>query len=53
MRNDDENMVRIESDGSILVTSSKGFFLLGELLYLPPPYSFYGGDTGSCSIDIP
>jgi hypothetical protein len=21
--------------------------------YLPPPYSFYGEITGSCSIDIP
>jgi hypothetical protein len=33
-------------------------FFLGALLYansrsLPPPYSFYGGITGSCSIDIP
>ena len=31
----------------------RGAFLGANSRHLPPPYSFYGGVTGSSSIDIP
>ena len=36
-----------------IVVFFRGALLPAKSRYLPPPYSFHGGATGFCSVDIP